>query len=103
MRSLIDIKPVLTIDKEGTLDPISKQRGEKQALQAMVDYTARKVKGGQKYYLAVLEADCPEDAARLEGMVLQKLKPEEVFHTELTPVMGVHIGPGAIDLGYYYE
>jgi fatty acid-binding protein DegV len=50
-----------------------------------------------------MEADAPEQAARLQELALQQLQPTEFFHTEFTPVMGVHTGPGLIGLGYYYE
>jgi len=50
-----------------------------------------------------MEADAQEQAARLEELALQKLRPTQIFHTEFTPVMGVHTGPGLVGLGYYYE
>jgi DegV family protein with EDD domain len=101
--SLIDIKPVLTIDEQGKVSPIRKVRGENRALQAIVDQVQQLVNGSQHIYLAILEADAPERAARLEELVLQKLQPLKIFHSELTPVMGVHTGPGVIGLAYYYE
>jgi DegV family protein with EDD domain len=99
--NLIKIKPILTID-DGEVMPVSRVRGENQALQAMVDYVARQVEGHRKLHLAIMEADAPEQAERLQELALQKLQPTEIFHTEFTPVMGVHTGPGLIGLGYYF-
>lgn len=101
--SMINIKPILTIDQEGTVNPVSKVRTESHALQTMLDYVAQKVKGCRKLYLAVLEADAAKQAAKLNELVQQNLQPTEIFQTDFTPVMGVHTGPGLVGLGYYYE
>lgn len=100
--NLIKIKPILTIT-DGEVTPVSRARGENHALQAIVDYVVRQVDGYRVLDLAIMEADAQEQAARLEELALQKLQPTKIFHTEFTPVMGVHTGPGLVGLGYYYE
>jgi DegV family protein with EDD domain len=100
--SLIKINPILSI-KEGEVMPVRQVRGENHALQAIVDHVAHRVEGNRLLYLSIMEADAPEQAARLQELALQQLQPTEFFHTEFTPVMGVHTGPGLIGLGYYYE
>lgn len=100
--SLIDIKPVLTIDIEGNLRPLRKVRGENQSLEAIVDQVIKDVDGCQKLHLAVIDADAPEQAAKLKELALAQLHPDEIFESELTPVMGVHAGPGSLGLGYYF-
>jgi DegV family protein with EDD domain len=101
--SLIKIKPVLEIDDEGALTPINKVRSDDQALQTIVDHVAKQIGGDQRISLAILEADAPLQAARLEELAQQQLQPVKIFHSELTPVMGVHAGPGLVGLAYYYE
>ena len=100
--NLIKINPILTI-KDGEVTPVSRVRGENHALRAIVDYVVERAGGHQNLHLAILEADAPEEAARLQELALQQLQPAEIFHTEFTPVMGVHTGPGLVGLGYYYE
>lgn len=101
--SLIKIRPVITIDKEGIVAPVSRVRGENHALQAIVDYVAQQTNGYKALHLAIMEAYAPQQAAHLQELALQKLQPSEIFHSEFTPVMGVHTGPGLVGLGYYYE
>jgi DegV family protein with EDD domain len=103
LSSLINIKPILTINNEGTVSTIGKVRSINHALQAIVDYVARQVKGCKKFYVAIMEADATKHAARLKDLVIQKLHPTKIMHTDFTPVMGVHAGPGAVGLGFYYE
>ena len=100
--NLIKIKPILSI-KNGEVTPVSRARGENHALQAIVDYVVRQVDDYRGLHLAIMEADAQEQAARLEELALQQLHPTKIFHTEFTPVMGVHTGPGLVGLGYYYE
>lgn len=101
--SLVKIKPILSIDEEGLVAPVNRVRGENHALQAIVDHVARQTEGHQNLHLAIMEADAQEQAALLRELALQKLQPTEIFHSEFTPVMGVHTGPGVVGLGYYYE
>lgn len=100
--SLIKIKPILTI-LDGEVTPVAQVRGDNHALQSIVDYVARKVGEPQDLHLAIMEADAPAEAKLLQEMALQHLQPTEIFHTEFTPVMGVHTGPGLVGLGYYYK
>ena len=100
--SLIKIKPILTI-QNGEVTPVGQVRGDNHALQSIVDYVTRKVGEPQDLQLAIMEADAPEEAKHLQEVALQHLQPKEIFHTEFTPVMGVHTGPGLVGLGYYYK
>ena len=100
--SLIKIKPILTI-VNGEVTPMGRVRDENHALQAILDIVARGVEGGHNLHLAIMQADAPEEAKRLQEAALKRFQPTELFHTEFTPVMGVHTGPGLIGLGYYYE
>jgi len=100
--NMIKINPILTIE-EGEVTPVSRVRGENHALQAIVDYVAHRVEGNRLLYLTIMEADAPEQATRLQELALQQLQPAEIFHSEFTPVLGVHTGPGLVGLGYYYE
>jgi DegV family protein with EDD domain len=101
--SLIDIKPVVTLDAEGTVAPLASARTTRRALQVMVNYVARRTKGCRRLSLTILAADAPEQAASLRELVLQRLHPAEIQDSVFTPVMGVHTGPGLIGLAYACE
>jgi fatty acid kinase fatty acid binding subunit len=103
MGSLINVRPLITLDAEGVAAPVAKARGENRALANMVDWVAENVRGHAAPTLAVMEAGAPEAAAQLRDLAVQRLHPAEIFHSDFTPVMGVHTGPGLVGLGYYYE
>ncbi len=101
--SLVNVRPVLIINKEGLAGPIASLRSEARAMERIVDYVAAQTAGCRRLTLAVMDTDSPRKADRLLAMALEKVHPAEVLRTEFTPVMGVHTGPGLIGLGYYYE
>jgi len=100
--SLLDMKPLLSVI-EGVVTPVAVQRGSKKVLPALVNLVKEKIQGCQHTQLAILHADAMDQAMKL------KVKVEDTFSTsgvdicELTPMMGVHVGPGVIGLAYYYE
>lgn len=101
--SLVNVRPVLIINKEGLAGPIASLRSEARAMERIVEYVAAQTAGCRRLTLAVMDTDSPRKADRLLAMALEKVHPAEVLRTEFTPVMGVHTGPGLIGLGYYYE
>ena len=102
MGSLINVRPLITLDAEGVTAPVAKARGKNRALASMVDWVADNVRGHEALTLAVMEASAPAAAAQLRDLAVRRLHPAEIFHSDFTPVMGVHTGPGLVGLGYYY-
>jgi DegV family protein with EDD domain len=100
---LIDIKPIIALDQEGLVSPVGKVFGNQKALEAILEYVKDATSGCKRLSLAVMDADAADRAEELKRMALQQLKPAEIFHTTITPVMGAHTGPGLVGLGYYYD
>ena len=101
MGTALNIKPILTIDKNGKLQTIDKKRGNKLALKAMVE------RFNANYDPSVLKtvylscADCTEDADMLKALI-EECRPEaEVKITMLSPIIGAHTGPDMLSLIYY--
>ncbi len=103
MGSLINIKPIITLDRDGTVAPVGAVRSPGRALQAMVDFVAKKVKDRRNLHLTILEAEAPGQAARLHDLAGRQLPSAEIRDSVFTPVMGVHTGPGLIGMVYDYE
>jgi DegV family protein with EDD domain len=101
--SLIQVKPILTIDEEGVVAPVYRVRGNLKALNKIVEYVSSKDGKHGRLHLAVMEADAPEQAAYLEKLAIEQFGPIDIWHTDFTPVMGTHAGPGVVGLGYFYE
>lgn len=103
MGSLIKIIPIVTINRNGTVAPIGRIRGEHRVLENLVDFVEQVVAGYRTLKLAIMHADASERAAELEQLARERFNLSEILCTDFTPVMGAHAGPGVIGLAYYYE
>ena len=100
--SILDVKPLLSL-VDGVVTPVAVQRGSKKILTAIIETVKSKVVGWKKLFLAIMHADDLERAKVLTNLVGEAFACEEIYLCELTPMMGVHVGPGVIGLGYYFE
>jgi fatty acid kinase fatty acid binding subunit len=101
--NLIDIKPIIALDREGFVEPIGKVRGNQRAFEAIIEHVEKMTADCRKLQLAVLDADAPDRAEELKRLAVERLKPNDIINTTITPVMGAHTGPGLVGLGYYFE
>ncbi len=99
--SMLGIKPVLHVDDEGHLVPVSKVRGRKAALNALVDKMCESAIGtmdvkDQTVYIS--HGDCIADAEYVASCVRERLGVEDIVMNCLDPVIGAHAGPGTVAL-----
>lgn len=99
--TMLSIKPILHLEN-GKIEALSKVRTKKKAvahmLQIMSDETA-----GKKSHAAVVHAASPQEADQIFARVQGQMAPEELYLTEISPVIGTHTGPGAVAVVYYTE
>ena len=94
----LGIKPVMHVDDEGRLIPVSKARGRKASLTALVDRMEATAidPAGQTVFIS--HGDCLEDAEFVAGEVRRRLGVETVHINYVGPVIGNHSGPGTMAL-----
>ncbi|MCM1136524.1 MAG: DegV family protein [Clostridium sp.] len=94
------IKPVLHVDNEGHLIPISKVRGRKKSLNALVDYMEEKTKGypGQNDIVFISHGDALEDAEYVKAEIERRFGIKAFKINHIGPTIGAHSGPGTIAL-----
>ena len=94
--AVLGIKPVLHVDNEGKLVSVSKVRGRKAALMALVDkYGELALKDSEKIVF-ISNADCRENAEFLKSELTEKYGVDVKIITDIGPVIGAHSGPGTI-------
>lgn len=96
--SMLGIKPLLRVDEEGKLIPISKTRGRKNALVGAVDYLVKCVGGRKSDMFMVSHGDCEADAKFVADLIIQRTGVEKHMINYVGPVIGSHSGPGTIAL-----
>jgi DegV family protein with EDD domain len=102
--SALQLKPMLSLDQEtGRVESVERIRTRRRALQRLVDAAVEELQGGGPLHLAVMHAAAPEEAAAVRPELEARLQPAEVFTAELTPVLGIHGGPGLVGFCAYRE
>ena len=94
--SMLDLKPIITETREGTLTAISKQRGRRKAISYMVEQALANLDDPKESVMIILNADCPHDAENLKKELLAKVPELEIRIDNVGPVIGAHCGPGTL-------
>ncbi|BEP29885.1 DegV family protein [Helicovermis profundi] len=100
---ILDVKPILMIDRNGKLVSIKKTRGRKKSIRALMDEFKEKVLDPENQVIFINHADCLEDAEFLKSMVLEEYNVKDVVINYLGPVIGSHGGPGLLSISFLGE
>lgn len=96
--TMLSIKPVLHVDDGGHLVPVSKTRGRKASLLALVDHmeqTALDASGGTVF---ISHGDCEADARFVADEITRRFGNRDISINFVGPVIGNHSGPGTVAL-----
>ena len=102
VNSLLGIKPVFALNHSDA-HTVALPRTTKSAMKRMLKLMEAEVVKGQPLHVAVRHADALEQATTLKNRISSQFECDEIFITELTPVMGVHTGPGLVGVAFYGE
>ncbi len=93
--TVLSIKPVLHVDNEGKLVNVTKARGRKASLNALIERYEQLAEdlNGIAY---ICHSDCIADATELKSRLVSKYNADVKLITDIGPVIGAHAGPGAI-------
>ena len=96
--SALGIKPVLHVDNEGHLINVSKARGRKNSILALVDRMESSAIDPQKQTIFISHGDCLADAEFLAAEVRKRFGVTDITINFVGPVIGAHSGPGTLAL-----
>lgn len=94
--TMLNVKPLLIVDKDGKLTPVKKIRGRKKAISELFDEFKNAGTNINDETVYISHADCVEDAQYLKAMINKELKVKEVAINYLGPIIGTHTGPGLL-------
>ena len=101
--TMLQIKPVLHVDNEGHLINVSKARGRKASIDAIVKKMGETGLPGANDTVFICHGDCIEDAQYLASQVKEKYGVKDVFIYYTGAVIASHSGPGTLALFYLGE
>lgn len=94
--TILDIKPMLAISREGRIVPCDKVKGHRRALRRLVQYVQENITEPENSTIAIMHSESKEDADLLEVMLLEAMPAGEVMKLPIGSVIGVHAGPGLL-------
>jgi DegV family protein with EDD domain len=95
--SLLKIKPVIKVDKkDGKYSTVGSGRTLKKALDMIVEHLEKAYEAGTPLWVSVLHGQFAEQAEVLANLVREKLEVAKLEVLRISPVLGVHTGPGIV-------
>ncbi|MBB6735844.1 DegV family protein [Cohnella zeiphila] len=96
--SLLNIKPILTIDEEGYVTAFDKVRGQKKAFMRIVELLESAFPDGPVDLAAVVTPGRTEMAEELIALLREKFPIRKFSRSAIGPVIGTHAGPGTVGI-----
>ena len=95
---MLGIKPVLHVDDEGHLVPVTKVRGRKASIKALADKYGELAIDKTTGPIFICHGDCQEDAQLLADIIKNDYGRDIDITVYTGPVIGAHSGPGTLAL-----
>lgn len=93
--TLLNIKPIITVNDDGEVEAVDKARGNKKAVQKVFDGLKKKA-SGRPVALAVIHAAKREQAEQWMARAQELFDIREQHVVDIGPAVGTHAGPGTI-------
>lgn len=100
--SMLKIKPVLKMTKDGKIVVFEKVRIHKKAVERCIELVTNEIKDAKKVKMFVFHTCRENDAKEIKTYLENTLNNiEEIEIHMVTPAVGAHIGCGILGIGYY--
>jgi DegV family protein with EDD domain len=97
--SLLHIKPIIHVAKsDGKYSTIGKERTIPRALEGICNYIAKVYGNETPLWVSVMHGQLAEEANNLAELIKTKVKIGKLEVLRISPVLGVHTGPGIVGL-----
>lgn len=98
----LNIKPILHFE-DGSIQPLSQTRTKKKGVEELLNIAAERLGTGKMAEAGVVHVDCFEEGQSLVEKVKKRFDPSRIHLSDVSPVVGTHVGPGALGLAFYPE
>lgn len=102
--TLLNLKPQITVNHHsGEVEGGRRSRTRKKALADLYTDFFAQIDSGKSLRVAVLHNAALEEAEEIANQIREEFQPEELIIGIVSPVLGVHTGPGAVAICGYTE
>lgn len=93
--SILDLKPIISINEEGKYYSYTKVRGRNKSISKLIDIVKEGYEN-KKINLAIMHGAAQEEADRLKELFSSFTNIKEIFFGQISPALVVHTGPGLV-------
>jgi DegV family protein with EDD domain len=102
LATALRIKPILHFE-DGRIKSLTQARTKRKALERIFDLARERLGGRAMAEAVIVDINSPEIGDGVAEQVKDRFAPARVSRAEVSPVVGMHVGPGAIGLVFYAE
>jgi uncharacterized protein len=100
----LNLKPVMSVTPEGTIEPCARVRGAAAARRRILDLLDLALSSTpRELRLGVVHGDIPDFAETLRAELVARYRPKQCLVAPITPVIAAHAGVGAWGVFYQIE
>lgn len=100
--SVLKIKPLLHFH-EGTIQPLASIRTKTKAVARLLELVEERIADSRIVEAAVMDIDVPDEGDSLADKLKERFGIPAVYRTGVSPVVGTHVGPGALGVAFSIE
>ncbi len=91
--NLFGIKPIIVSNHAGENFAFKKVKGRRNSLDEIVNIAKEYIENPEEQTIAVVHADCIDDANYVKDKIEKEIKPKEVYVNYIGPIIGASAGP----------
>ena len=96
----LNLKPIMSIKKDGTLGPIGTMWGKKNVVKKIANFINKKIDSNKEYNIAIAHSICEENAKLLRKLLYEKSQNiKSISILELGCALGSHTGAETLAIG----
>lgn len=100
---LLDMKPVLIVDKDGSLQVSRTVRGRKKSLKALVEYVQEHIADPSPSVMGICHGEDPDSLSYTKELLLDAVQPSELVESVIGCAIGAHTGRGIVGIVFFDE
>ena len=86
--------------RDGKIELVESVRSQKKAITRIVDLIERDIAGRTPVRVGPFHALAYDEMVMMEELEVERFHPIEIIRSEVSPVIGSHVGPGTVSMAY---
>ena len=96
--SMLQIKPILSIDEDGEITSVDKVRGHRKAMDRILELLRETWRPDEPIEVGIAHGDALDEAELLSALINEEFNVKRTTFTWVGPAVGSHSGPGTVAL-----